>query len=393
MLIAGHLTACRQSRPIVASPVNVSAALPVEDSVPVSHPWKPVVEEKENYRHSLTLGIVMPFYLVENFPEDIPPDSAGIDARSLPALSFLEGALLAADTLSHQDLQLKIRIADNSRDTSAYQWMLMNYSWLRQNDLTYMHFGSNRCEEISRVAARHRLPVVISQCGSITDAMGEYTAVMSPSTATQCREVARFVVKNFPAHEIIVMARATGREKELAEWFIQPLSEMVSGRLLRLNPADTISWLKRLATSSTAPLLILASSDEYLVTAVLHSLNQLAKKITVIGLPTWENFETLHLGGYENLDIICFHATWLDLNDPMIRTFREAFLKKYKTDINWTAWQGYQLTHWLATAAQRADVKQIFKEWFVQQSHGAFENQRLIFIRYSGFDTIRIQTE
>lgn len=389
-VMANHLSSCKSSQPAVSSPVVVVPKVVTDDEKPVKE--KPVTKpEKQLYRNSVTLGMVMPFYLSENFPEGKESDSVDIDARSLQALSFYEGALLAADSLKKSGIHVQLRIADNSTDTSAHQWMLLNYQWLKQNDINFIHFPGNQCDEIAKAAQKFRLPVFISQCNNLSAQLNEFTAVISPSTRTQCMEVMKFVAAEFSLHDIAVMARQTGRENDLAAVFMNALNDLIPGKALRISPSDTASWKKRIATSDKETVMVLASSDEYFVTAILNSIDLAGRKVTVIGMPTWENFETVRLGSFNNLDVICFNASWLEIGDDHIKAVREQFIRQYKTDITWPAWQGFQTVINTSQAAYTEKVNDIFSEFLTVISSGGYENQSVSIIRYSGFETIRLK--
>ncbi len=389
VVMAAHLSSCKSSHPAISKPVTVAPPVKIEEE-PVKE--KPVPKtEKHLYRNSITIGVVMPFYLAENFREGIDLDSVEIDSRSLQALSFYEGALLAADSIKKTGIHINLRIADNSADSSAHQWMLMNYQWLKQNDLNFIHFANNQCDEIAKAAQKFRLPVFISQCSNLSESLNEFTAVISPSTRTQCIEAMKYVTDEFSMYDIAVMARQTGRENELAEVFMNALNEFAPGKALRISPTDTASWKKRITASGKETVMVLASSDEYFVTAILNSLEMAGRKITVIGIPTWENFETVRLGSFNNLDVICFNASWLELADEDVKSFREQFIRQYKADVNWQAWQGYQTVLNASYAAYTEKAYDIFPDSFSSINTGGYENQSISIIRYSGFEAIRLK--
>jgi hypothetical protein len=389
LVAATKLTSCKTQQPVASQPV-----IPAIPQKEIKEPAieKPAIKsEKVLYRNALSIGLVMPFYFFENFPEGIEFDSTEIDSRSLYALSFYEGALLAADSLKRTGIHVQIRVADNSADTSAHHWMLMNYQWMKQNDLNFLHFANNQCDNIAKSALSYRLPVIISQCSNSSPVLNEYTALMTPSTRTQIREAVKFVTEEFPMYKVGILSRQTGRENELAEIFLENLNDLAPGKAMRILPSDTSSWKKRIAADEKEPVIVIPSSDEYFVTAILNTLDLIGKKITIIGMPTWENFETLRLGGFANLDIICFQATWLELNDEPVKLFRENFIMQYKTDISWPAWQGWNLVLNSLQAAYTEKVKDIFPYLFSPVNSGGFENRSVSFIRYAGYETIRLK--
>lgn len=389
VMICNH-SACKSSQPAVLPPPAVAAPVIPETEDPVKE--KPfAAPDKQLYRNSISIGIVMPFYLNENFPNGVELDSAEIDTRSLFALNFYEGALIAVDSIKKSGIHIQLKVADNSADTSAYQWMLMNYQWLKQNDLNFIHFANNQCDDIAKSAEKFRIPVIISQCSNLSAELNDFTAVISPSSRTQCIEASKYIATEFPIYDIAVMARQTGRENELAEIFMSAMNELVPGKATRIAPSDTASWKKKLTASDKETVLILASSDEYFVTAVLNTVDLAGKKITVIGMPTWENFETIRLGSFANLDVIYFSSSWLEMTDEDVKLFRDQFIKQYKTDITWAAWQGYQMVMSASNTAYKEKVIEMFADYYSKIPGGGYENQSVSIIRYSGFETLRLK--
>ncbi len=388
VVLTAVLTACRPARPaVVFTPVSHQHVEVAQTPDTIFDKPEPVIER---FRDSVTLGLVMPFYFEENFPESVIGDSVEIDPRSKAALQFYEGALIAADSLRAAGVHFSIHVSDNGNDSLAYHWMLMNYSWLKKNDFNFIQYPSNQCDAVAQTAGHFHIPLIIAQCSPLSDSLNSFTAVAAPSTITQCRQAVKLLAKKFPMQKFIVMARSTGIEDVLAGYFTDALNEFAPERFSRISPSDTASWVKKVKTSTDEIVYILASSDEYFVTANLNSIDRIGRNLTVIGLPTWDNFETVFLGGFKNLDVICFNSMWLDFNDAEVLAFRNKYVQSYFNDITWNAWNGYCMVIKLARSVYYKTSLDALKALFPSLPNGGYENNDISLIRYSGFDTITL---
>ncbi|MEP7170482.1 MAG: hypothetical protein ABI855_14025, partial [Bacteroidota bacterium] len=147
-------------------------------------------------------------------------------------------------------------------------------------------------------------------------------------------------------------------------------------------------------------ILYLPSSDESYVSSVLNAIDTLKQKITVVGLPTWENFETVWFSKFLNLEIYIFSNSYIDYDDAEVKYFRKKFIDHYKNDPLFSAYQGFALTNYFSTLFSSYDKNFIehvsdntlnapFK--FVQnEKQGGHENTSISILKYSDYQLLKV---
>jgi hypothetical protein len=138
----------------------------------------------------------------------------------LPSLSFYEGALLAADSLSKSGINVKLSVFDVSENSSAKHFMLMNYRTLKNNDLIFAGFPSSNISEAAYTAKLYGLQIVFH-------AVWHFTGFKKQSQYCSCfafhnnsmQAAAAFIVDKFFDSNFVVLTRHNKREKELAAIF------------------------------------------------------------------------------------------------------------------------------------------------------------------------------
>ena len=70
--------------------------------------------------------------------------------------------------------------------------------------------------------------------------------------------------------------------------------------------------------------------------------------VTIVGMPTWENFESIDFSALRNLNVLYFSSTYFDINNALVNTFRKKFLNKYNTEPLNSAFQGFELLNYFA---------------------------------------------
>ena len=197
------LIACKTQQPEVVRPKPTP---PVVQTGPKAAPVeKPRLVPK--LQKEFSIALLLPLYLQQNMELDTSDINPELDLRSLSALSFYEGALLAADSLTKSGIKVKINVYDISEDTSAKHFMLLNYRTLKNSDLIFASYPSTHISEAVDAAKSYGLNIVFTQFGNPLLLKDNPNIVFaSPSTTTQCKLMTEFIVNNFSDANYIVDA-------------------------------------------------------------------------------------------------------------------------------------------------------------------------------------------
>jgi hypothetical protein len=341
LLIASRPVALAEV-PAPPAPAVSEAAAP--DPLPPQPETPPAAADSQPAprKTGLRFSLLLPLFLEEQLQEDTAGAEPAIDPRSMQALHFYEGALLAAEQLAEEGLTLGLPVTDIGHRTDAKKVLLLDYLSLRTSDLLVANFQPAECEPAAAEAGRLGLPLALMQYGHAALLEGRPgLALLSPPPFVQCRRMAAFLAWQAPARKYYIVARSENRENELAENFRAVLDTALPAPPVMIDDFDAVfpRWLSLVDTLQDNHL-VLPSSDESYVSSVLNRLDTLGVPMTVTGLPTWEQFETLRLGRFRHLRVNIFSSTWLDERTVMT-SFRKRFLARYKTDALFSAYQGY----------------------------------------------------
>jgi hypothetical protein len=368
---------------------------------------KPVEKPKASSK-PMNIALLLPLYLEQNFEIDTSDTEVDMEPRSLPGLSFYEGAKLAVDSLAKTGMNIKLDVFDVSPDSSARHSIVMKYQSLKNYDLVFATYPPSQATIAADEAKLLGVKMVLTQFGNTASIKNNSNVVLaSPSTITQCRLMADFITGQYHYSNFMTLTRKIRKENDLADVFKSETDSILQNKFksdtktLLVNYTDSIGiTLLRFLSSEKRNILYLPSSDESYVSSVLNAIDTLKQKLTVVGLPTWENFETVQLSRFLNLEIYVFSSSYLDYDDAEIKYFRKMFIDKYKNDPLYTAYQGFSLTNYFSQLFSSYDKNFIehvsdnslnapFK--FVQpEKQGGHENTSLSILKYSDYRLLKV---
>ncbi|MEO5572460.1 MAG: hypothetical protein ABIT08_12990 [Bacteroidia bacterium] len=372
---------------------------------------KPVEEktaEKPKAVKQMSIALLIPLYLEQNFEIDTSTTEVDMEPRSLPALSFYEGAKLAVDSLTRTGSNIKLDVFDISPDSSAKHAIVLKYQSLKNYDLVFATFPSAQAGVAGDEAKQLGIKMVLTQSGNSAVLKDNSSVVLaSPSTIMQCRLMADYITEQYHYANFMVMVRKIKKENDLGGVFKNETDSLLQHKFNSETKTTTVYYndyiapeLLKFLSADKRNVLFLPSSDESYVASVLNAIDTLKQKITVVGLPTWENFETVQFGRFLNLEIYIFSSSYLDYDLAETKYFRKKYIDHYKTDPLFNAYQGFALTNYFSKLFNSYDNNFIdhiadeslttsFK--FVRDEKGnGYENTFISILKYSDYRLLKV---
>lgn len=395
---------CKTAAPIArketAKPVVIQ---PPSQPALVTKPKESLKEKKE-----FKIALLLPLYLNQNLEVDTSKTESDIELLSLPALSFYEGVLLAVDSLEKTGMKVKLSVFDITQDTSAKHFLVMNYQSLKTSDIIFASFPSTQVAVSAETASHLGLKLVLAQFGNTFLLKDNPNLVLaSPSAITQCKLMADFTVDKFTDANFIVLSRKVKRENELANTFKEETERLLhsdkyksQNNTILFDCSDTSQSIIKYLSPNKKNVLYFPSSDESFVSSVLAGFDTLNQNMVVIGLPTWENFESVQLNNLVNIEVYIFSTTYIDYDAPGVKLIRKNYISQYKSDPFPNAYQGYDLTYYFAELFKEHDINFIdhiandslnseFK--FVRETEkSGFENVSFSVLKYEGYKLLKV---
>lgn len=316
-------------------------------------------KEEPKPKKVLHFSLFLPFSIEHHhISTELLDDSLVLDEtmskESLSSLEFYEGLLFALDTLTkNKDFKIKLYVYDTKDDSLTVQKILRKPE-LQNSDLMYAWGVASVIKQVNKYSFEQKIPLFCSSLNSSDLVKGNPHAITTvPSSLTQCRQMGKYASQLYANSQAAVIKTAISKENDRSKAFKSGWNEQDKNAVIK-ELSFSKSYLTTLNDSLSGTrqnILFIPSSNEDFVSSVLNALNELAekKKITVIGIPTWQYFETIDPLIFEKLNTHLFNISVIDYEDAATLQFRALFREKYHTEPSDMAYQGYDLMQIVAT--------------------------------------------
>ena len=295
------------------------------------------------------VGIFAPLYLDSVFTKNTFRYRLNIPHFIQPAVDFVQGALIALDSLqAGQDF-----IDASVYDTKSYTQKVPDLISTNKLDSLQLIIGSVKDEEYQQLAAfalQKNIPfisVTYPNDGGITG--NPFLVIMNSTLKAHCDAIYSYILQNHGTDKIY-LCRKNGAQEDMVASYFKQANEQDGKPLLpieTLNVDNNINaaFLKSKLDSNRTSVIIAASLDETFAGAVSKACYDLHKSypINLIGMPTWDNFSALY-DAKALADFPMYYTTpyYNDKLDPFSKTLTAAYYKKYKAKPGDMAFKGFE---------------------------------------------------
>jgi LysM repeat protein len=357
---------------------------------------KDKTEGKQLYNVALFLPLNLP-----GINYDIPIDSITsnpLDNELLSALEFYEGVEMAIDTLAGKELSIHLTVYD-TKDDSLTTALLLKEWRLKDVDFIISQNSSSLQKMVNRYSIEHRIPLFTFNMNA-TEVLKEnpYAYALQPSSNLQCKEGGKFAAERFKNVNAFAI-KTTAKENERAVAFQNGWSignvEM-KPKIIDFASLDSNIILKALVKEKNNVVFV-ASSNEDVVNPLLLTLiaHKEDYEFTVIGLPTWQYFESIDADVWEKLNTHIFTAS--RPNKSAMTAFRQHFRKEYMTEPIDAAFQGYDLMMLIGKnfmgkkQPESKNYNGIFTNYIFPESKSVHENNFITIWKYRNYELVEVR--
>ena len=303
------------------------------------------------------IGIFAPLYLDSVFTDNVFRYRQGIPRFILPALDFIQGAQVALDSMPTE----KENIEAGFYDSKAY---IQNIPWLIENKkLDSLNFIIGNVKDVeyrqlADFALQKKIPFISATFpndGGIT--ANPYLLIVNSTLRSHCEAMYSYILQNHGTDRIF-LCRKKGTQEDLVAAFFKQLNNpddkpLLDIQTLNFDSDPTPEYIKTKLDSTRKTVIIGGSLDESFASKMALSCSTLNSTypITLIGMPTWDGFVSLHKkSGLENFPVY-FTTTYCNSkSDDFSKILMNAYSKKYKGKPSDMAFKGFELTRLFTTA-------------------------------------------
>ncbi len=365
----------RQDLQTPANGVQVSGApVVVEDT-------SECVETPQN---EFRIAMMLPLFLADNSPASAPDssmvkDSDGrfrykdghywIHPRSVNALEFYEGALLAIDSLKKQGLNAKVYVFDTMRDTIKMAQLLRSPA-MKDMDLIIGPFGTELVNQVRSFAIENRIYYVSPTAINTASLKNNpYLLQVNAGEINAVNPRVDYISKQKNIH-VTLIGNKSEADQTLFTAYQNKLRTVFadSSLTVRQMRTDSLQQPSRYLKKRRMNVVIIPSADEAFVNVVTGQLNTSAHsfQINLYGLANWTKFVNLDLEYLHTLEFRYATGFYIDYGKPEVQKLLQQFRKTYYTEptmvtgyggISSYAYQfaflGYDITYYFVSAMRK----------------------------------------
>lgn len=267
----------------------------------------------------------------------------------LPGLDFVQGALIAVDSLTTK-ARLQVSVFDlRSADQSMVA--LKNNKTFDSLDLMIGAVSGNEYRMMAEIARSRTIPFVSATLPNDAGVSNNpYTIIVNSTLPVHCEAIYNFIMRTHPTANILYVRKKGQQEDRLQTYFDQYNKGTTGNQLLKwknisLTDSFTVADIHSSLDSDRVNLVLCGSLDEQFGLRLAVAMNNVRKKISVelVGMPTWDAVKELAKPEFNELPVYystAFHATGTAKWTSFTKTFTELTYGR-PSDL---AYRGYELT-------------------------------------------------
>jgi ABC-type branched-subunit amino acid transport system substrate-binding protein len=313
-------------------------------------PGEPMKELKTTY----DLSIPLPFF------RDKYNSATGANYdKSLFALDFYAGVKLAMDSLSYSNINLNVNIVDTKPDFTA----VLNQYEVSKTDVM---LGPVEKDNLPAAIAfsNDKKKTVVSPYFPSLDLEGENPnfVQVKPSLKTHCEAITNHTRARYKPELVVLLARQQDGESARFKYF-QDKNALISRsstapKFREATVDEKMIDISKLVSPTLTTVFVVPSWNEAFVGALLKKIDEHPNKrnIVIYGMPQWMDFAGMN-DYFDRLKVRISSSTFVDVNRPEVRIFRQRFVDKFGKMPNNDAYLGYDCALYFGEAMKKYGSK------------------------------------
>jgi ABC-type branched-subunit amino acid transport system substrate-binding protein len=295
------------------------------------------------------VGIFAPLYLDSVFSKNTFKYKQGIPRFIAPAVDFVQGALVALDSLQDGDDYINASIFDTKSYTEKLSDLIKNKK-LDSLSLIIGNVRDDDFQDLAAFAAEKNIPFISATYPNVAGIKANpYLVVMNSTLKSHCDAIYSYILQNHGTDKIY-LCRQKGKQEDMVASYFKMMNEQDGKQLLQietLNMDDnvTTAFLKSKLDSNSKSVIIGGSLDETFAGELAKACYDLYKSysISLIGMPNWDNFSAMYskksMAGFPIYFTTPFYTDKYDKFSTWLTT---AYQKKYKVKPSDMAYKGFE---------------------------------------------------
>lgn len=306
------------------------------------------------------IAIFVPLYLDSAFDASGKYKFGKTVPRYMSAgLDFYQGAAIALDSLNKEGIQLDVKVYD-AKNAKQSVYKLADSGALDSIGIIIGAVSGKEYLDLASVAKEKKIPFISASYpndGGISE--NPYVVIVNSKLNTHLQVIYNYILKNQGTNNLVMYRRQNGADNRVTEVF-KSLNTSGGSTLLNiktaiLNNAFTAQDIAASLSKDRENVIICGSLDDNFAKNIIALSATLLKdyKITLVGMPTWENYTDLSRTELRDLPIIYTSSFYNPgQEDEWVKNFTQQFGRSAYTSPNETAFWGFEITYRFAHLLQ-----------------------------------------
>ncbi len=295
------------------------------------------------------IGIFAPLYLDSVFSNNTFRYRQSLPRFNMAAVDFVQGALIALDSLQAGDDKIDAYIYDTKSYTQDVPYLIKN----KRLDSLNLIIGSVKDAEylqLAEFALKKNIPFIsVTYPNNAGITANPFLVMVNSSLKTHCDAIYSYILQNHGTDKIY-LCRQKGTQEDMVASYFKQINEQDGKPLL---PIETLNFeyninstfLKNKLDSNRRSVIIGGSLDETFAVNIVRASYDLRSSypITLIGMPNWDSYSSLYKkNDFKDFPIYFTTPYFNDKTDTFSKTITAAYQLKYKTKPTDMAFKGFE---------------------------------------------------
>ena len=299
------------------------------------------------------VGIFAPLYLDSVFTTDNNfRYKLAIPRFIMPAVDFVQGAQVALDSMPRGNENIEATVFDSKAYTKTIPWLIQN----QKLDSLNIIIGSVKDAEYRQLAdfaLQKKIPfisVMYPNDGGIT--ANPYLVILNSTLRSHCEAIYSYLLQNHGTDKLY-LCRQKGAQEDMVAAYFKQINEqdgqpLLDIQTLNFDSPPAAAYLKTKLDSNRHTMIIGGSLEETfggnLATACFNLKS--TYPITLVGMPNWDGFVSLHKkDGFTDFPIYFTSPYYNNKWDDYSKMVLNAYTKKYKGKPSDMAFKGFETVY------------------------------------------------
>ncbi len=305
------------------------------------------------------IALLLSFYIEEN--QEITQsalEKRKVYPKSIFAIEFYQGVLLALDSLSDENTKFELILYDTKGQDSLQIVKILSKPELKDVDLIIGPLYASNFEKVANYARKNNIPIVSPVKQSNKILLGnEYVFKVVPSKLSSLNQIVKLVIDSFSTDNLLVVQSQNITDNTLTDGYIKEYGAAVLGKndTSRYSPIKKVvvtrsdEIVSHLKLNGNNVIFIPTTNSTFItnlfisLTSKLNSRDYNNCKITLIGLEEWLQFESIDLEYFQTLNVHLSVNNFVDFENQLTKDITEKYYNKFETFPSTNSFLGFDI--------------------------------------------------